>query len=230
MRTGAILAAALASAAALAQTFPRTPGQGVLYSHHNFYNAGWNRPGDGKPGEVCGVCHIPHVEGRPANRTNAPFLWGRQLPVDTYTMYSSPTIQGTTDPQPTGTSRFCLGCHDGTVALEMFHLGTTGSTQFPWWHRQVVPGRHGSLDLGSDHPISITYPANDPGLNPTSAPFGTGTGRTIADYLEGGKVQCPTCHDIHNLDVPTANGAFYVRMTMSDPANPSALCFACHAK
>ncbi|MBL8734646.1 MAG: hypothetical protein JNN13_19880 [Planctomycetes bacterium] len=113
--------------------------------------------------------------------------------------------------------------------MELFHTGASGSTVFPSWHRQVVPGRR-NLDFGSDHPISITYPTNDRGLRPTSSPFGPGPGQTIADFLEGGKVQCVTCHDIHNIEVPSVYSQSYLRMTIDDPTNPSAICMACHAK
>lgn len=224
------LAVCLSAALAAAQaTFPPTPGAGVLYSHHNFAFAGWNRPETGKPNEACGVCHIPHVENRPEARTSQTLLWGRELQTRSYVMYTSPTLQGITDSQPSGTSRMCLACHDGTVALELFHTASSGTTVFPAWHRQVIPGRR-NLDFGSDHPISITYPSNDAALRPVTAPFGLVAGQTIADHLEGGKVQCVTCHDIHNREVPTQQGESYLRMTVSDPANPSAICFACHAK
>lgn len=225
-----IVAGSLATVASAQATFPRTPGAGVLYSAHNFFDDSWNQGAGAKPNEVCGVCHIPHVEGRPSDRTETTPLWGRSLSTRTYTMYSSPTLTGAVDAQPTGSTRLCLGCHDGSVGLEMFHTGsgTTPISTTPTSSR-ILPGKNGATDFGADHPISIIYDVNDTGLRPVTSPFGVGSG-TIADVLEGGKVQCATCHDIHNREVPTVNGTAYLRMTVADPANPSAICFACHVK
>ena len=224
------VASALVTVASAQATFPRTAGAGVLYSSHNFYEEAWNVGPGGKPNEVCGVCHIPHVEGRPTDRTNTTPLWGRAMSSVSYTMYSSLSLQGTVEPQPTGSSRLCLSCHDGSVGMEMFHTGS-GSTPISTspTSSRVLPGRPGRTDFGADHPISITYPTTDTGLRPTTSPFGV-AGGTIADVLEGGKVECATCHDIHNREVPTLNGTAYLRMTVQDPASPSAICFACHLK
>jgi hypothetical protein len=40
-------------------------------------------------------------------------LWNGLETKTTFTMYSSATFQGTIDGQPSGTSKLCLGCHDG---------------------------------------------------------------------------------------------------------------------
>ncbi len=61
-------------------------------------------------GEVCVFCHTPHS----AATTQA--LWNRDLPPVTYTLYTSSTLEATLK-QPTGASRLCLSCHDGTTAL-----------------------------------------------------------------------------------------------------------------
>lgn len=206
------------------------PAQGTIVgSEHDFSTASWNQGAGSKQNEVCGVCHIPHVEGRPSSRFNS-VLWGRELSSATYVMYFSYSMQGIQDPQPTGSTRLCLGCHDGSVALELFHTRTSGSTTISAGYR--VPGRPG-FDFRSDHPISLTYadgPTGDPGLRPrTTAWNGAVPGQTIADVLEGGKVQCVTCHDPHNVEVPTGVEKF-LRIDINNPAAPSALCLACHIK
>ncbi|MBL8732665.1 MAG: hypothetical protein JNN13_09885, partial [Planctomycetes bacterium] len=106
-----LLAGAALTVAAAAQGTIRN-------SAHDFSSAAWNTNPTGtasnqrvKPGQVCGVCHIPHVGGRGItadDRISQPLLWGRKMSTVTYTMYTSPTINGTTDPQPTGSSRLCL--------------------------------------------------------------------------------------------------------------------------
>ena len=204
---------------------------GIAGSAHDFSGASWNNQAGHKPGEVCGVCHIPHVEGRPASRTTHATLWAREdSAVTSYTMYFGYGINGTFDPQPSGSSGLCLGCHDGSVALEMFGSFTGTGTNFIDVSEQV-PGLNGGTDFSSDHPISITY-ADDPlgeydeNLRPRTSGY---AGKTIADFLEGGKVQCKTCHDVHNVD--TAPGAASLLVIKNDdPLNPSALCRACHIK
>ena len=202
----------------------------IVGSEHDFANASWNQGAGSKQNEICGVCHIPHVEGRPADRTNSTVLWGRQLSTATYVMYFGYGIDGVQDPQPSGSTRLCLGCHDGSVALELFHTRTTGSTQID--ASAIVPGKPG-FDFGADHPISLTYadgPTGDPYLRLRTTPFnGVVPGQTIEDILEGGKVQCVSCHDPHNVEVPSGTPDF-LRIWNSDPAAPSALCLACHIK
>lgn len=202
----------------------------ILGSAHDFRAATWNTGSGARPGEVCAVCHMPHVEGRPASRTGTFMLWSRQLTSANYTMYASFSLQGVQDSQPQGSSRLCLGCHDGSVALEMFHTNTSGSTFIDAAHR--IPGKP-NYDFGADHPISITYAdgaGGDPYLRSRTSPFpGVVNGQTINDILEGGKVQCMSCHDPHGVQVP-AGTANLLRIRNNDPANPSALCLACHIK
>ncbi|GAB4148622.1 MAG: hypothetical protein Fur0037_16920 [Planctomycetota bacterium] len=201
----------------------------ITGSAHDFSTASWNTGAQGKPNEACGACHIPHVEGRPVDRTTQTVLWGRQLTIASYTMYSSTSLDGVQDAQPSGSTRLCLGCHDGTVALELFHTRTTGSTFIA--ASAQMPGIAGSF--AADHPISITYAdgaGGDPGLRLRTTAFnGAVPGQTIEDVLEGGKVQCMSCHDPHNVQVPTG-ASYMLRIKNNDPANPSALCKACHIK
>ena len=195
---------------------------------HDFSAATWNTGTTMKPGEICGVCHIPHVEGRVAGRTGQSFLWGRETTTVTYTLYTSNSIDGVLS-QPGGTTKLCLGCHDGSVALEQFHLSTTTTTYIP--AASLVPTLGTGTSFAADHPVSITYlPASDPGLRAVTTNFpGTVAGQTIADILDGGSVECMSCHDPHNVEVPTGVGKF-LRIKNDDPANPSALCLACHIK
>lgn len=216
------------------------PGEGIEHSPHNFAAATWNVA---RQGELCGVCHIPHVEARDPSRISPTLLWGRELSSATYTPYTSPTMQSTMG-QPVGSSRLCLGCHDGSVALEMFGSVTATTTTFIDAVKKV-PGKD-AFDFGADHPISIQYPSNDPGLrDKDTSVFGpTGT-RFIKDYLEGdgpgtaGMVQCSTCHDVHNRDIvpglnvlntPPQPMNYLLRMSINNPGRESELCLACHIK
>ncbi len=179
---------------------------------HDFSTQSWNTSG-----EICIVCHTPHNANTSVQ--NAP-LWNHQLSaVSTYTMYSSATMNSVAG-QPDGSSKLCLSCHDGTVALENFGGVTNGS------HPMTGPRLMGT-DLSNDHPISITYDAAlataDGGLyNPTATQSGLG-GTITATMLIDNKMQCSSCHDVHN-GAGTTTGL----LVKSNAA--SALCLTCHDK
>ncbi len=65
--------------------------------------------------EVCVFCHTPHF----ANTEVAAPLWNRALSTATYTAYDSSSMQAdmSTNPQPGPSSKLCLSCHDGTLAI-----------------------------------------------------------------------------------------------------------------
>ncbi|MDH5614443.1 MAG: hypothetical protein OEY35_05370, partial [Gammaproteobacteria bacterium] len=144
-------------------------------------------------GQICVVCHTPHNSD--TTISEAP-LWNHETTATTFTMYNSPSFDATGDGAPTGTSKLCLSCHDGTVAIDSFG-GTTG-TDLMIGNKAV--GRDGSL--ADDHPISITYDAalstTDQGLHDPSATnveIGTGGDKTRSGtiqtvMLSNNKVQC----------------------------------------
>jgi len=64
--------------------------------------------------ETCVFCHTPHF----ANKISGAPLWNRQLSNATYTPYTSSSMQATPAPgAPGGSSKLCLSCHDGTLAI-----------------------------------------------------------------------------------------------------------------
>ena len=121
-------------------------GQGITGTAHDFSAQAWN-----PTGEICIVCHTPHDAD--ISITDAP-LWNHEsTAVGAYTLYGSPTFDGTaTIGQPSGSSKMCLSCHDGTVALENFS-GTVGGVNFIGAAYEVG----GGADLSAEHPISFTY-------------------------------------------------------------------------
>ena len=183
-------------------------------SPHDFSQSNWTG------GEICVACHTPHNAN--ASVTEAP-LWNHSLSVATYSLYSSPTLNATTA-QPSGTSKLCLSCHDGTVALDNTANGT----------RMTGASAIGSDGLSNDHPVSFDYTSTlattDGALhNPATTNVTIGSGNdtksgTIADVmLIGGQVQCATCHDVHNK---FTDGAKLLRVSNAG----SALCLTCHNK
>jgi len=186
--------------------------QSIVGSAHDFSTDGWN-PG----GEICIVCHTPH---NAVTGLTAP-LWNHEVTSQTFTLYTStvsPSFDGTTT-QPDGASKLCLSCHDGTTKVDNFG-GQTGGTQ------TITGGANIGTDLSNDHPVSFTYTTAtataDGGLFDPSTKT-TGLGGTItADLLLADKVQCSSCHDVHN-------GSGIAKLLRISNAG-STLCLTCHNK
>ncbi|NOY37462.1 MAG: cytochrome c3 family protein [Chlorobi bacterium] len=181
----------------------------ITGSAHDFSGQSW------ATGILCGVCHTPHN----ANGTvaNAP-LWNHEVTTSSYTLYSSPTLDATVN-QPSASSKLCLSCHDGTVALENFGGVTTG-TNF------ITGNALLGTDLSTEHPISFVYntalaTADGELYDPSTQ--NSGLGSTIAnDLLFSGSLECASCHDVHN----TQNNSYLLRIDNTG----SALCLTCHNK
>lgn len=176
-------------------------------SEHDFSADGWTQNS-----EICVVCHASHNNTTVA----AAPLWNHETSAGPWTMYGGSDIQGTIDTAPSGVSLLCLSCHDGTVALDSFG-GATG-TEFIGGRRNL------GTDLSNDHPISITYDnVLDPGLAAPDTSSGVVNGSTIAaDMLYSGKVECASCHDVHN--------AFNLPGLLKKTNAASGLCLTCHLK
>ncbi len=204
----AVVGSLLASDVVLAGT--------IVGSDHDFSTTGW------AGGQICVACHTPHRAI--TSVADAP-LWNHALTTQTYTLYASPTLNATLT-QPGGGSKLCLSCHDGTVALNSFG-GTTGT---------IFIGT-GTANLGTsladDHPLGFVYDAAlvsvDPSLAPTtkSVTVGSGTqtktGTIASNLLFAGKLECASCHDVHNTFTA---GTHLLKVTNSG----SALCLVCHQK
>lgn len=159
----------------------------------------------------CNGCHTPH------NADSLPGvpLWNGLQTQTTFTMYSSASFQGTIDGQPSGSSRLCLGCHDGT------------NPAFSWISAEHVFGATG---LTASHPISFVYDSGlaalDGALKNPSQPSTLG-GTISQDLLDGeSKVQCASCHDIHSSGVGDKLLRGYDYGAGSGPD----LCRMCHLK
>ena len=186
--------------------------------------------------EICNVCHTPHGDGTVVD--TGP-LWNRTATLTAaFTMYPSgagTTIDGTIDAAPNAGSKLCLGCHDGTVAVDNFG-GTASATPNQFISATTFLGTNGESrlvgsggDLSDSHPISITYTtttASSDGelVDPSLAGSGlTGAASTIdGDMLFNGKVECASCHDVHG-------GVAGTKLLLTSNA-ASGLCLTCHAK
>lgn len=196
--------------------------------------------------EVCVFCHTPH------GATNSPGvpLWNRALSEATYTTYSSASLDAETIAgqlaQPAGSSKLCLSCHDGTLAISQVNVRAgeidatisisgagPGDTMPPGEGTQTGFTRNLGTDLTNDHPISLTYDAAlaaadgellDPEIEAHIAIREPGLRPAVPLEDTGpggeGQVQCATCHDPHVVDtsiVPTNKFLRLKRFQQSQP-------------
>lgn len=198
-------------------------------------SGGWNLRN-----ELCRVCHVPHDHSKATQYYLNGLLWNHQVSSETYTMYDSSwssSLDGAQSPQPDGVAKLCLGCHDGTIAIDTFdkYAGTAGNEIQNIYGGALagfrVPGfaDGANLDLRGTHPISITYdPVADDNLRATSSPMGTSG--TIDDVLDAGKVQCSSCHDVHDQESVANTHLLRVAQSVAQGGDPSGLCLTCHIK
>jgi predicted CXXCH cytochrome family protein len=184
--------------------------QDITNSSHDMSAAGWNTTG-----ELCVVCHTPHFSD---TTVNAAPLWNHEVTTQTYVLYSSGTLDAILG-QPDESSKLCLSCHDGTVALDNFG-GATGGTNF------IAASANVGIDLSDDHPISFDYTdglaSTDGGLYPPTS-TASGLGGTIdTDMLISNKLQCASCHNAHK--------EVGVDMFLIKDNAGSDLCLTCHIK
>lgn len=193
----------LGAAAASAQ-------QSVVDSPHNLSASGPGSIRASSEEQVCIFCHAPH------NASPIRPLWNRAMPTDAYAIYTSRALDAEPG-QPTGSSKMCLSCHDGTIALgavvsRTTPIGMVGGVQ------TIPPGATNlGTDLRDDHPISFRFDSSlatsDPKLrDPVGLPH-----EVMLD--ENSELQCTSCHDAHD----NALGDFLVMHNGS-----SELCVTCH--
>jgi len=186
----------------------------IVISKHNLSISG---PGEVKStteSRICVFCHTPHNAHR-----DIPYLWNRSDQTTNYTPYQSSTMYAAIG-QPTGASKLCLSCHDGTIALGAV-LSQATEIPFAGGFRTLPNTRPSYLgtDLSDDHPISFSYQTSiDQGNSELAVTNALPTEISLDD---GGQLQCTACHDPHD----NTWGNFLV---MSNQF--SALCTGCHIK
>lgn len=127
--------------------------------------------------QVCVFCHTPHG----ATSGSVAPLWNRKLSTTaTYIPYTSSSIEATDLNQPGGSSKLCLSCHDGAMAIGEVNVlnGASRASPNPEIEMKVngtitsgakMPSGSGATtgftrnlgtNLSNDHPISFTYDAS----------------------------------------------------------------------
>ena len=188
MRNTFRIAAGLALVLLLLLPVVRAEFNSVVNSPHNLSASGPGTVRAVSEDRVCIFCHTPH-----GSRTVAP-LWNRRDSAALYTPYDSPTLHAKPG-QPTGSSKLCLSCHDGTIALGDL---VSESSPIPMSGSSTMPPGGGLIgtDLRDDHPISFSYAeALSRPQGELAAPYSWDPAITL-DHL--GMMQCTTCHDPHD--------------------------------
>jgi predicted CXXCH cytochrome family protein len=186
---------------------------------------------------ICVFCHTPHDAYRlsPANGgtggsgpvapdeyTYLP-LWNHEVTTTPETgYYTSSTMKAPVPQQPTGPTKLCLSCHDGTVALGAVASGANlgiAQTMNDAYSVGTVdnPTPNLGTDLSTHHPVSFSYSSSLPNSELYTIDE---LPDVIRDRLSGNnEVHCTTCHDPHD----DSNGNFLVIKN-----SLSALCTTCH--
>jgi predicted CXXCH cytochrome family protein len=193
-----------------APIFAASDKQAVIGSQHDLGRTG-SGPVKSAVSDSCMFCHAPHnIPG------GAAPLWDHQLSSQIYTTYFSSTYNSGPQTPSAGSSKLCLSCHDGTVAVGL----TVSHGSIPTSGAMAASDVLGP-NLSSGHPVSMT-PVDDGQLVPSlfGSPAST---KDAAVRLVAGRVECTTCHDPH---VP--NNDSVVRMFLSRSNSNGTLCLACH--
>jgi len=150
---------------------------------------------------------------------------------------------------PTGLTLMCMSCHDGITSIAIGTLinapysGTgsndiqmsygftkdkigqvyspTFTNNFQWGVNigNLTPSMGTTVaDLSNDHPVSFAWVDNIPGIN---NPPWTGNGAALKLFGSARRMECSTCHDVHNPANPP-----FLRMSNSN----SDMCTTCHSK
>lgn len=193
-------------------------------------------------GKACVYCHVP-ADPQPLDPAAAHGRitgWNRYTPAtNAYQLYDFRTLDNKVR-TPSPISLLCLSCHDGTMAVDMtvFKPNSFKSAADAALHFRINGGNnlyscgkchngkvaHSieikdlSPDLTSTHPISMTYAGlthKDPDFNTPDGPYGFDNGVKLYD----GKVECATCHNVHNPDI-----------TLFARVGVDRLCETCHIK
>jgi Doubled CXXCH motif (Paired_CXXCH_1) len=262
-KLGYLIAAAMLLMGGAATAWAQAaPGAGIVDSFHDF-TAGHAEASTTDPGaSICIFCHVQHRQGAPATAATR-LLWNHKPSALSYSWSDETQTAGGTQ-LPTnintwdGSTKNCLSCHDGTVAVgDVFRSAAFPSISFTVTGTRITDGKisasfllipNATGDLKGNHPVSIPFPFG--GAASTYNGITTGSGVDVTDYvaspvnvklfsdaggevIDGGTIgatgiECASCHDVHNKHVKEA--PLLRDFFRLDSGSASALCLDCHNK
>ena len=190
--------------------------QTILLSKHNFAAGSPAGIRSASEQRVCTFCHTPH-----GAKIAVPLWNHKDSTVAEYGVYTSSTLQSQLgQPGAADSSKLCLSCHDGTVALG--NMADYGIIPFLQGSQYTIPASSPSnlykgTGLAANHPFAFN-PSNT--VETQKPPV-----KDAVRLDREGRVQCTTCHDPHNEYIDPTVGKFLVESNAR-----SALCLTCHTK
>ncbi len=189
----------------------------VVNTSHNLSTSGRGNIRSTTETRVCIFCHSSH------NSSSEGPLWSHETSkTGQFRTYARASLEATAE-QPTGATKLCLSCHDGTIAvgaikglrnpISMKGVGSRG---------EIPDGRRTNIgmDLSGTHPVSIKYSqASALASSHLRWPPADVENRVGPDAE--GYVQCTSCHDPHN-DSRSTKYPFWQKDTFD------AVCETCH--
>jgi predicted CXXCH cytochrome family protein len=160
------------------------PIDGTKHDFSNTASYPWN-----VNGYKCEICHTPHG----GTAVIGGLAWNHRLSSAAYSWNPTTTVGGTALPTNFtawgGSSRFCLSCHDGTVAIGDLYVTNSvtgygancGLSECLSGTKKIGP------DMSGNHPVAVPYPYG----NATSTYNGITTGSAV-DTSAGAFVAAPT--------------------------------------
>ncbi|MCF6270185.1 MAG: hypothetical protein L3J41_10765 [Melioribacteraceae bacterium] len=191
-----------------------------IYSEYNSFKNGGAK--------YCSTCHTPIGD---VLKISNPLWLNKEIPNEfkIYSTDSNTNQHGF----PSGETKLCLSCHDGTIAIEDKNVYAN--------FNQLNNNMNFGFSSHTDHPISIIYNsalafAKGDLADPLYEPSGLG-GTIDEDLLENGKLVCSSCHAIHSMMGSGASSGNHFKATggtfsgaLKIPNAKSKLCLTCHKK
>ncbi len=173
--------------------------------------------------DPCIYCHLPNyiIDGGEDTLSSSQIpRWNRLTNEDGYQLYSSLSISSLPD-ELGAESLLCLSCHDGSMAVDTVvnKPSDWGITDEAPMHMRIDSGggidkctqcHDGTTahkmdsviigtDLRDDHPIGLRYA----GLTGQDEYFRPGLGTEFSNGIKlfDGKVECATCHNVHDDEI-----------------------------
>ncbi|RKX22609.1 MAG: hypothetical protein DRP35_01515 [Candidatus Zixiibacteriota bacterium] len=189
----------------------------VVNSKHNLSTSGKGTIKSSSETQVCIFCHSSH------NTSNEGPLWNHETTKPgKFKTYDRATMDSKAE-QPSGSTKLCLSCHDGTIAVGAIKGLSSSIPMRAVGSDGEIPSSKKSnlgINLSGTHPVSIKFeqsmaladdhlrwppydPENEVGLD--------------AD----GYVQCTACHDPHD-DSKSHKYPFWKKASFDE------VCNVCH--
>jgi len=228
----------------------QAPGAGIERTGHDFSL----RSGNSQPVGVCTFCHTPH------RALQTRLLWNHTLSANTFTWDVATTTGGTNFPTITstwqGSSKYCLSCHDGSVAIGdvawFRQASRTGAAAINATKHDSGPFQIASVtgSMAGNHPVAHPFPFSGvastyngtttgaaavlSGWQPDPTASGVRlfveTGGNVAAGTAVGRtgIECSSCHDPHNGTAVV--DSYFLRGKISGGSADGYLCLKCHRK